>query len=233
MASRWRNSLLRRAFEEAIYALFETRERAMIAFMVAIVAIAAIWLMGEQDIARHELIIKLSASAVIFLFFPFVWGWKLFTIPKKPAQIVIGTGSPYETVEPSGVNRTRIVRAKLQNNTITEISNGEFHLRDLDPPNNGYKDFLLQGNITIGPQGHTVIGVAAYNEGTSEALAGSWIQLIIPPHDGYLMSSSFNHLPIVSHKFHLTFSSMGETLDEIYCRFFINSDHVLKLEEWS
>ena len=55
----------------------------MIAFVVAVVAIAAIWLIGEQDIARHELIIKSSASAVIILFFPFVWGWKFFTIPKK------------------------------------------------------------------------------------------------------------------------------------------------------
>lgn len=205
----------------------------MIAFMVAIVAIAAIWLMGEQDIARHELIIKLSASAVIILFFPFVWGWKLFTIPKKPVQIVTGTGSPYETVEPSGVNRTRIVRAKLQNNTNTEISNGKLHLRNLDPPNNGSKDFLLEDRITIGPRGHTIIGIAAYNEGTAEALAGSWIQLIIPSTDGYLMSSTFNHLPIRSHTFHLTFSSFDGVFDEIYCRFFINSNHVLTLEEWS
>jgi hypothetical protein len=151
---------------------------------------------------------------------------KLFTIPAKSVEIVLGTGSHYETVEPSGVNLVRIVRVKLQNNTLTEISNGKLKLRNLDPPNNGHKDFLLEDRITIGPRSHIFINVAAYPR-EPQTLAGSWIQLVIPPTDGYLMSSTFNHLPIRSHTFHLTFLSMDETIDEIYCQFFINSSHVL------
>jgi len=205
----------------------------MIAIVSAIAGITLIWLTAGPDIATSELLIRLSSAAAIILIFPLFYVWKIFTIPAKSVQIVLGTESPYEIVEPSGVNRIRIVQAKIQNNTLTQISNGKLHIRDLDPPNNGHKDFLLEDRITIGPRGHAVIGIAAYNEGTSEALAGSWIQLIIPSTDGYLMSSTFNHLPIRAHTFHLIFSSLDEVFDEIYCRFFINFDHVLKLEEWA
>jgi hypothetical protein len=230
MASRWRKSLLRRAFEEAIYALFESGERAMIAFMVAVVGVAAIWLMGAQDIARHELIGKLSASAVIILFFPFIWGWKFFTIPKKPAQIIIG---PYATTEPSGANLTRTVRVMLKNNTSDTLSNGNLHIRHLEPPNNGYGNFLLEDKITLGPHKSTFIDVAAYNVGTAQALIGSWIQLIIPNSSGYLMAATFGRLPVRSHKFRLAFSSLNEILDEVPCRLFVDSDHFLQLEEWN
>jgi hypothetical protein len=232
MSSRWRKSLLRRAFEEAIYALFETRERAMIAGAVAIVAIAAIWLMGGHDIAWHELIIKLSASAGIILFFPFVWGWKFLAIQKKSFQIILGGAEPYTTIESSGANLTRTVRVMIKNNTLDEISNGNLHILQLDPPNNGYGNFLLDDHITLGPNKSTFIEVASYNEGTAEAAVGSWITLIIPNYSGYFMPATFGRLPVRSHEFHLTFSSLDGILDEIYCRLFVDSDHVLHLEEW-
>jgi hypothetical protein len=153
------------------------------------------------------------------------------SLPSRPCQIVIGTGKPYETVEPSGVNRTRVVRVKIQNNTAAEISNGTLKLINLDPPNNGYKDFLLKDYITIGPHGRIFIGVAAYNEGTSEALVGQWIQLIIPSAAGYFMPATFGHLPVgIPHTFHLNFSCLSGIYDEVYCRLHVDSDNVLHLE---
>jgi hypothetical protein len=236
MVSQWQGSIYWRAFEEARHALriAETREGAMIVIVIAIAGIAVIWLTAGQDIATHELLVR-SASFVALVCFslPVIYVWKLFTIPAKSFQIILGKGNPYETVEPSGVNRTRIVRAKLQNNINTEISNGKLHLLNLEPPNNGYKDFLLKGHITIGPHNNTVIDIAAYNEGTSETMAGAWIQLIIPNHGGYFMPATFGNLPIRSHTFHLKFSYLGNVLDQIYCRTFVDSDHHLQLEEWS
>jgi hypothetical protein len=150
----------------------------------------------------------------------------------RPCQIIVGTGAPFETVEPSGVNRTRTVRVKLQNNTDTEISNGKLQLLNLDPANNGYKDFLIKDDITIGPNGRTFISVAAYNEGTSEALVGSWIQLVIPDPGAYLLPHTFGHLPVSSaHTFHLKFSSLDGIYDEVYCGLYVDPGHVLRLED--
>jgi hypothetical protein len=227
MASEWQRSFYWRALEEAKHALgIGTREHAMIAILLAIIVIVLIWFTAGRNIAASELLIRLASTAAIFLIFPLVYVWKFFTIPAKSAQIVLGTGTPYETIEPHGVTRTCTVRVKLQNNTRTEISNGKLQIRNLDPPTDGYKDFLLKDHITIGPHGNTFIGVAAYSSGIS-------IHLIIPPTGEYLMSSIFNILPIRSHTFYIIFSSLDEVLDEIYCRFFVNFDHILKLEEWS
>jgi hypothetical protein len=235
MWAKWQRSIYWRALEEARYTIgiAETGERAMILIVFTVAGIAVIWLMGERDIAKSELLIRSSEFvALVFLTFPIIYVCKLFTIPAKSFQIILGTGNPYETVEPSGVNRNRIVRVKLQNNTNTEI-NGKLHLLNLDPPNNGFKDFLLKDRITMGRHKNTFIGVAAYSEGTSEALAGPWIQLIIPDTGGYLMPATYGHLPIRSHTFHLKFSSLDEIIDEVHCRIFLDSYRVLHLEEWS
>jgi len=125
------------------------------------------------------------------------------------------------------------VRVMLKNNTGTEMSNGKLHIKNLDPANNGFTNFLLQNEITIGPRGHTFIDVAAYNEGTAEAPPGPWIQLIIPHSGGHLVSVTFNRLPVKAHKFHLSFSSFSEIFDEVYCRLFVDSNHRLQIEEWS
>jgi hypothetical protein len=156
MWAKWQRSIYWRALEEARYTIgiAETGERAMILIVFTVAGIAVIWLMGERDIAKSELLIRSSEFvALVFLTFPIIYVCKLFTIPAKSFQIILGTGNPYETVEPSGVNRNRIVRVKLQNNTNTEI-NGKLHLLNLDPPNNGFKDFLLKDRITMGRQEH-------------------------------------------------------------------------------
>jgi hypothetical protein len=150
---------------------------------------------------------------------------------KQPLQIILGTGDSFETVESSGANRSRTVRVKIQNNTDTEISNGTLKLLNLDPPNNGYKEFLLKDYITISPNGRIFIDVAAYNEGTSEALVGQWIRLIIPGAAGYFMSTTFGHLLVgIPHTFHLKFSCLNGFYDEVYCRLHVDSDNVLHLE---
>lgn len=233
MASKWQRSIYWRAFEEARSSLgVETGERALIAVAVVVIAFTVVWLVAGWDIAKSQLPIILSSSATFILIFSLVYVRKLFTIPAKSFQIILGKRTPYETVEPSGVNRNRIVRVKLQNNTNTEI-NGELHLRNLDPPNDAFKNFLLEDRITIGRHNNTFIGVAAYSEGTSESLAGPWIQLIIPNPGGYCMPATYGHLPLRSHTFHLRFSSLDDIFDEVYCRIFLDSYHVLHLEEWS
>lgn len=205
----------------------------MTPIVLALVGVCVIWLIWGNDIAKSDLINKCSAAIIIIIFFPIIFVWKFLTIPEKEVQIVIGTGRPYWTVEPSGLNRTRIVRVMLRNNTCNEISRGTLNILNLNPPNGQYKDFILKDHITIGPHGIIFIDVAAYNEGTSEALIGLWIQLVFPRPSAYL-PLTFNRLPIRSHTFHLKFSSIDENiLDEIYCRIFVDSDHVLHLEEWS
>jgi hypothetical protein len=52
----------------------------------------------------------------------------------KRIKIIIGTGAPYETVEPVGVNRRRTIRVRIENNTDAEISNGKLQVLNLDPP---------------------------------------------------------------------------------------------------
>jgi hypothetical protein len=196
MAPRWRRRIIqRRAIEEARSILkIETGERAMIAVVAAVGVISAIWLMGGRDIAQSELVLKLSSTAVIIFLFPLVFVWKLLTIPEKLGQIVLGKGKSYVRVEPSGLNRTRIVRVMLKNNTSAEISNGNLHIRNLDPPNNGYKDFLLEDRITLGPHKNTFIDVAAYNEGTSEALSVDTID-----YSGFRRLSCASHIrPLTS-----------------------------------
>jgi hypothetical protein len=153
--------------------------------------------------------------------------------PSSRAKIIFGTGHPFETVAQSGVNRSRTVRVKILNETDAEISNGMLQLLGLDPPNRDHKDFLLKNGVTIGPRGHIFVDIAAYNEGTSQAKPGPWIRLLIPIPGGYLFSSLPGNLPITPHTFHLRFSSLeGGTLDEVYCRFSVDQNHILHLEDW-
>jgi hypothetical protein len=226
MAPKWRRSIYWRALEEAISSLgIETGERALIAAAVVAVGFTFVWLAAGWDVAKSQLPIILASSAAFILIFFLVYFLKIFTIPKQSVQIVIGNGEPYETRKPYGINSVRIIRVMLKNNTSSEISNGALHIRNLEPPNNGFSDLLLESSVTIGPHTHTFIDVASFG--------GSWIQFIIPHPGGYFMSETFNRLPVKSHKFHLIFSSLDETFDEIYCRLFIDFDHKIQLEEWS
>jgi hypothetical protein len=76
----------------------------MIAIVAAIVGITLIWLTAGGNIATSELLIRLSSAAAIILIFPLFYVWKIFRISAKSVQIVLGTGSPYEIIEPSGVD---------------------------------------------------------------------------------------------------------------------------------
>jgi hypothetical protein len=89
----------------------------------------------------------------------------------KSVQIVIETGSQFESVALSCLNISRTIRVKIQNNTDNEIYNGALKLLNLDPPNGDHKDFMLKDGITISPRRFSFIDVAAYNEGTANAQA--------------------------------------------------------------
>jgi hypothetical protein len=74
----------RRAVRDARNALWiETKERFMIALLLAIIALALIWLLGGREIAGHELIVQIALTAAVIVAFPFVYCWKLMTSPAK------------------------------------------------------------------------------------------------------------------------------------------------------
>ena len=190
----------------------------MIAVAVVVVAFAFVWLVAGWDIAKSKLPIILSSSATFILIFSLFYVWKLLTIPAKSVQISVGDGEP--TVE-DGVH---IARVKIKNNTHT-VLNGELQLLNLDPPNNGNEGFLLKNDITIGPRNDRFINVASYARGSE------WFRLIIPS-NGFCEPETFGNLPARSHKFHLSFSSLEGFSDTVYCRLFVDSDHILHIEEW-
>jgi hypothetical protein len=73
-----------RAVRDARNALWiETRERFIIALLLAIIALALIWLLGGREIAGHELIVQIALTVAVIVAFPFVYCWKLVTSPAK------------------------------------------------------------------------------------------------------------------------------------------------------
>jgi hypothetical protein len=197
-------------------------ERALIPVAVVVVGFAFVWLAAGWDTAKSQLPIILSSSGAFILILSLVYGWKFFTVPEKSVEISIGTANT--------ANGIRTVRAKLQNNTRSAIL-GSLRLLNLAPPNNGHDGLPLKGEIAIAPHSHRFIDVASYPDRASE-VSGSRILLSIPDFDGFVMPSTFGNLPIRSHKFHLTFSSLeGGIFDEISCRLFVDCDHILHLEE--
>jgi hypothetical protein len=149
------------------------------------------------------------------------------------AKIIFGTDHPFETVAVAGKNKNRTVRVKIENVTDAEISNGTVSILNLDPPQNDHGNFFLKDDITIGPRRHMFIDVAYYSEGTSEALPGPWIKLCVPIPAGFLFHTLPGTLPLVPHTFQLRFWSLEDrTLDEVYCRLFVDENHILHLENW-
>ena len=88
----------------------------------------------------------------------------------------------------------------------------------------------MKDYIIIPANGHTFVDIAAYTEGTSEHPPGQWISLIVPPGGGFFETRP--NLPVRSYKFHLRFSDIGGASDQIFCRLFVDAEHVLHLEEW-
>jgi hypothetical protein len=73
-----------RALSDARHALLiESRERVVIAIILAVIALALIWMFGTHESALHELRVRLALTAAIFLAFPFVYVWKFFTAPAR------------------------------------------------------------------------------------------------------------------------------------------------------
>ena len=152
-------------------------------------------------------------------------------VSSKPFQLLIGSGSPFEEVEISGLNRSRVVRAKILNNTDTVISNGKLEVINLDPPYEyGGGNWLLKNYIIIPAHGYTFVDVASYAEGTSEHPPGAWISLIVPPSGGFF--NSMPNLPIRSYKFHLRFSDISGASDKVFCRIYVDGAKRLHLEDW-
>jgi hypothetical protein len=145
-------------------------------------------------------------------------------------KIVLGTGNLFETVQPSGVNRTRTVSVKIENNTDNEISDGRLDILNLDPPADGHDRLLLKGGIRLSPHKHAFIPVAHYSEGTSQAKPGTWIRLAIPIAPVY--GGGPGNLPVKPHTFHLKFSSSEYGLfDEVACLLSVDSNHILHLKD--
>jgi hypothetical protein len=150
-------------------------------------------------------------------------------VPRR-ARIVFGTGHPFETVAPAGKNQNRTVRVKIENIADVEITNGTLSVLNLDPPQNEHKNFFLKGDISLGPRRHVYVDVAYYSEGTSEAPPGRSMRLCVPIPPAFFNTLP-GTLPLSPHTFHLQLSSLEDhTLDEAYCRLFVDQNHVLHLE---
>ena len=147
------------------------------------------------------------------------------------AKIILGTGRPFETVAPSGKNKNRTVRAKIENNTDIEISNGTVRILNLDPSQKEHRNFFLKGDMTIGPRRYTFVDIAYYSEGTSEAPPAPSMRLCVPIPGGFTFDFLPGTLSLSPHTFQLQFSTLEDhVLDEVYCRLSVDQNHVLHLE---
>src|SRR6266446_4178132 len=82
----WRK-LHQRALKEARHALvIETKERTVIAFVIAVVSICLLWLVGHHEGAISELLLRIAGTAAIVFVFPVVYLWKYVTAPEKLDQ---------------------------------------------------------------------------------------------------------------------------------------------------
>src|SRR5712691_10188812 len=72
-----------RAIKEAMHVLsIDEGARGVITIIVAVGVIALLWLSGSGE-AGHELLIRITATAVIVLLFPLIFVWKFVTIPPR------------------------------------------------------------------------------------------------------------------------------------------------------
>jgi hypothetical protein len=80
----WFGSVHRKAWQETRELLrIETRARLMMGIVTVGMALAVVWLMGEQETARSEILVRVALSAVILLAFPFVYVWEFIRAPSK------------------------------------------------------------------------------------------------------------------------------------------------------
>jgi hypothetical protein len=79
----WRR-VAKRAFLEAAFVLgLNSRERIVIWLAIAAVAVIVLVFWGSADAAWDELVWRLGLVAIIILTFPFVFLWKMLSVPAK------------------------------------------------------------------------------------------------------------------------------------------------------
>jgi hypothetical protein len=147
-------------------------------------------------------------------------------------RLTVGTGAGFEAVVTAGVNRARIVRAKIFNGTGSLIVGGRLDLLRLDPPYRDNKDYLIRSEIVIDKGKHVFVDVASYTEGTSTYPAGTWMNLCVPA----AAAAYFNAiplLPIQRHAFYLKFSTPDGLSSQTFCQLFVDDRNILHLEEWN
>jgi hypothetical protein len=151
-------------------------------------------------------------------------------VGNDPVKIIFKNEPPFVTVNPAGVNRRRMVRVRIDNNTDKTITNGRLDVSDLDPPYRDNANWLLKDAISIAPHDHTFVEVVYYDEGSSQAKPGTTIGLAVPMGGGFF-AEAYPNLPITPHTLFLTFSTLeGGFSDKIYCKVFVDSNHVLHFE---
>ena len=123
----WR-AVHRGAFKDARTALWiETRERVGLALLLAIVALAIMWVLGGREIAGHELIVQIAVTTAVIAAFPFVYCWKFVTAPAKMRAEADNRIKQLEqtqaTLSLSGPHLHNDRRVKNQNNWRMKIHN--------------------------------------------------------------------------------------------------------------
>jgi hypothetical protein len=146
-------------------------------------------------------------------------------------KIVLGQEGDFATVEAVGLNRRKIVRVQIRNNSGNSISNCKLELSTLDPPNHGTTDCLLKENILLGPHADQFIDIAYYNVGSTRALPDSHIHLAVPRTGGFFAEAfQFANLPLISHSLTLRLARYSTVFDAVPCILRLDDRGSLKLE---
>jgi hypothetical protein len=108
----WRDVHLR-AFKKARHDLrIESGAATMIAIILAALSIALIWAIGGQEMATHELALRVALTGAIVIAFPIVYLWEFiaapaamaaeqaaqiaeFTATRAKLEVRVGNGAPY------------------------------------------------------------------------------------------------------------------------------------------
>ena len=123
-----------------------------------------------------------------------------------------------------------MIRVRIDNNSDKGISNGRLDVSDLDPPYRDHPNWLLKDAISIAPHDHTFVEVVYYDEGASQAKPGTVLRLAVPMVGGFF-GEAYPSLPLIPHTFFLKFSTLeGGLFDQMYCKIYVDSDHVLHFE---
>jgi hypothetical protein len=146
-------------------------------------------------------------------------------------RIILGSGTPFETVEPSGVNMRQFVRVKLQNNSAVGVANCKLDVVNLDPPSGEITECALKTDIIVGPKSEQFVDVACHDIGSSQGLPGRHIHLAVPMVGGFFAEAyGYANLPLIRHTFQLRLSRFSEVHDERFCALYLDAQSVLKLE---